>query len=286
MYKLKTQPLGNTEQTKLDALQAQIDSKATFAEKTKRAKSLWNNKNSAVFEPIIQTLITMCLSVKTCNYCEQNEANDIEHIFPKSFFPEKTFRWENYLLACKQCNSGYKLDKCFVIDSNDNILSVERGTKPSHTTMAFVDPRTENPNDFFILNTRTWTFEIKDKLTKKNQHKAERTLEILQLNNRDYLIEGRKSTANRLYNLLDRLARINHAQSVEEIEEILSPDEDMIDTSLSIEVIKQKHLKQTRKVITEQMPHPSVWYAIKMISSKVHPKWKVIFDAIPELSYW
>lgn len=53
MYKLTTQPLGNTEQTKLDALQAQIDSETTFTEKTKRAKSLWNNKNSAMFEPII-----------------------------------------------------------------------------------------------------------------------------------------------------------------------------------------------------------------------------------------
>lgn len=61
MYKLKTQPLGNTEQTKLDALQAQIDSKATFAEKTKRAKSLWNE----VQDLRIQQWLLLTLEPKT-----------------------------------------------------------------------------------------------------------------------------------------------------------------------------------------------------------------------------
>ncbi len=30
----------------------------------------------------------MNISKGICNYCEQNESNDIEHINPKSFFPE------------------------------------------------------------------------------------------------------------------------------------------------------------------------------------------------------
>ena len=207
-------------------MQQKVNNEASFAAKVKKAQTLWDNKSSAqegkkAFEAVTQILSEMCLSVKTCNYCEQNEANDIEHIFPKSFFPEKAFVWENYLLACKQCNSGYKLDKCFVIDDEDNIISVERGTEPAHETMAFIDPRTEDPNDFLLLNTQTWTFEIKDNLSKTNQYKAEKTLEILQLNHRDYLKEGRKTTANRLYNLLERLARISEAQTIPEIEKIL-----------------------------------------------------------------
>ncbi|MFO1234889.1 MAG: HNH endonuclease domain-containing protein [Rivihabitans pingtungensis] len=50
-----------------------------------------------------------------CCYCEQNEeATDIEHILPKSLFPQQTFVADNYLLACKTCNTGHKLDKMAV----------------------------------------------------------------------------------------------------------------------------------------------------------------------------
>ncbi len=290
MYKLNEKTLENAQQSKLDSLQQKVNHETSFSAKVSKAQTLWDSKSSSqegkkVFEVITQTLSEMCLSVKTCNYCEQNEANDIEHIFPKSFFPEKAFIWENYLLACKQCNSGYKLDKCFVIDDKDNIIFVERGTEPAHKTMAFIDPRTEDPNHFLLLNTQTWTFEIKDSLSKTNQHKAEKTLEILQLNDRDYLKEGRKSTANRLYNLLERLARINEAQSIQEIENILAPDDDIIDTSLSIQEIKEKALIQMQKVV-QSTSHPSVWYAIKSVSSKVNPKWKRIFDVLPMLNNW
>ena len=290
MYKINQKNLGGTQQSKLDSLQQKINNEVSFTAKVNRAQALWGNKSSAqegrqAFEEITQTLSDMCLSVKTCNYCEQNEANDIEHILPKSFFPEKAFVWENYLLACKQCNSGYKLDKCFVIDDDDNLFLVERGTEPAHKTMAFINPRTEDPNDFLLLNTQTWTFEINSNLTQTNQHKAEKTLEILQLNSRDYLKAGRKTTANRLYNLLERLARINEAQSIAEIEAILAPDDDIIDKSLDIQKIKEKALTQVKKIV-QATSHPSVWYAIKIVSRNVSPKWQYIFNAIPELETW
>lgn len=49
-----------------------------------------------------------------CMYCESKVSatsyGDIEHIKPKSIFPDLEFNWENLGYACARCN-GYKSDK-------------------------------------------------------------------------------------------------------------------------------------------------------------------------------
>lgn len=49
-----------------------------------------------------------------CAYCESKVKHihhgDIEHIFPKSLAPEKSFEWENLTIACEICNQN-KSDK-------------------------------------------------------------------------------------------------------------------------------------------------------------------------------
>ena len=47
---------------------------------------------------------------KYCSYCERpgyRSALDVEHILPKAIakFEHLSFRWDNFLLACKNCNS-------------------------------------------------------------------------------------------------------------------------------------------------------------------------------------
>ena len=42
-----------------------------------------------------------------CSYCERsgyNSALDVEHINDKDTHPEQKFNWNNFLLACKNCN--------------------------------------------------------------------------------------------------------------------------------------------------------------------------------------
>lgn len=43
-----------------------------------------------------------------CSYCERwiASAIEVEHILPKKSNPSRKFRWINFLLACKNCNSG------------------------------------------------------------------------------------------------------------------------------------------------------------------------------------
>lgn len=43
-----------------------------------------------------------------CSYCERwiASAIEVEHIQPKKPNPSQKFRWNNFLLACKNCNTG------------------------------------------------------------------------------------------------------------------------------------------------------------------------------------
>jgi 5-methylcytosine-specific restriction endonuclease McrA len=41
-----------------------------------------------------------------CAYCEQTAPRTIEHVFPKTGYPARMFRWNNFLPVCRNCNSN------------------------------------------------------------------------------------------------------------------------------------------------------------------------------------
>ena len=291
MLPIKPKELSSGPDSVLADLQAIIDSEPDFIQRVDKAKQLWKSKDKkhaqkVGFDEIREQLKSMCVAIEVCNYCEANEATDIEHIYPKSFFPEVCFKWDNYILACKTCNSGYKLDKCFVLEPNGELLEVKRGTEPKYKTVAFINQRVENPNDFMILNTEVWQFEPLPNLCPADLHKTEKTIEILELNIRDALIEGRKSEAKNYYNYLQRLANIVSSKNFDELENYLSPYEDKIDKNSDLDSVKQSLKESYRIHITTRMRHPAVWFAIKLISSRTNQKWKKLFEQVPEALNW
>lgn len=295
MLQLSERTLESAEQAKLDALQAKVNTEKSFQKKVDKAQTLWNSKGDKEgkdkFATIKTLLIEMCVGVEICNYCEGNEANDIEHIYPKSFFPEHTFVWENYLLACKQCNTGYKLDKCYVMDSDGNVYETEREKEPSHKHIAMINPRIEDPNHFLWFNLRNWEFDVRDDLNIFDKNKAEKTLIILGLNTRQYLIEARKTAYNEYYNIMDRLRRIKKARNFDEIKDALNPAQDDIlmslgfDNNTPINEI-QDTIEQSVRDSIKKYRHPSVWKAIQTIESRISPKWQAIFACVPTALHW
>ncbi len=289
MLQLENRDLPDDIQNVLTGLQQKVNNAPDFAAKVKEAQTLWKTKGSTggkkAFKKIAEELAGMCVYVNVCNYCEQNEANDIEHIYPKSFFPSHTLDWNNYILACKQCNTAFKLDKCFVIDSEGKVNEVKRGQEPLHSTVAIINPRTDNPLHFMWLNTQTRKFDIQDNLSKKDFNIADKTLNILQLNERDLLIEDRKNSAIYYYERMKTLVEILEADSINDIENALSPYENEIDKTLTMQEIKNQ-IKGNFKTHVNRFKHPSVWYSIKKIESVATPRWKEIFDKIPEARNW
>ena len=290
MLQLVSKDLAPDVQSVLNDLQSKIDSQPSFEDKTAKAQSQWQAKTSTptkknAFSEITKALIDMCVYVNACNYCEHNESNDIEHIYPKAFFPENTFVWSNYMRACKQCNSGYKLDKCFVLDENDDIIEIKRNTQPQHKTIAFINPRTEDPNKFMLLNLASYKFQLIPGLSKRDKHKADKTLEILELDNRAILLTARKNAAIYYYQRFELLTKLLDTNSIAEMEHLLTPHDDLIDKTLTLGQLKDSYVISFKKDIST-FQHPSVWYAIKTIESKTNPKWQVLFKQIPEALDW
>jgi uncharacterized protein (TIGR02646 family) len=289
MIQLASKELKSELQKVLDELQAVIDSEPTFSEKQKIVKTLWGNKGNAknkrAFEVIKSELFALCINVGICNYCEQNEANDIEHVFPKSFFPKYTFSWQNYILACKQCNSAYKLDRCAII-VEDTLKELARGEEPENDNYAFINPRIEDPNNYMVYNSKTFQFDILPHLSQTEKWRADNTIDVLKLNTRDTLKVSRKNSYKHYYEILSRLTKILESKNIEALKNNLNPIEDRFDFSKPIDELKLDIINSYKNYVTKYQ-HPSVWYSIKLIESKSNSYWQALFQNLPnEVLSW
>jgi hypothetical protein len=102
----------------LSEKQLWIDDIDSYADRVKKGQALWKSKSSTSkdYEIIKATLSRMCVGKKKCNYCEDSAADEVEHIQPKSIYPDLTFVWANYLYALGPLN-GLKNDAYAVLDT-------------------------------------------------------------------------------------------------------------------------------------------------------------------------
>ena len=155
----------------------------------------YNRRRNRVFNVVRRTLEGMCFGVQRCGYCEDSVGDEIEHIRPKNLYPERTFVWENYLLACGGCNRA-KGDNFSVLDGGGDLVNVarRRGTpirRPAPGTPALIDPRREDPLAFLALEIEdTFLFLPRDDLRGADERRAEYTIGLLKLN-RDVLSRAR-----------------------------------------------------------------------------------------------
>jgi uncharacterized protein (TIGR02646 family) len=125
-----------------------------------------------------------------CFYCEDSRGNDIDHFWPKSVYPNKCFRWDNFLLACSSCN-GCKGNQ-FPLDGAGLPL--------------LIDPTVEDPWDFLFLEATTGQVVAKvDPGTALPNVRGQTTCDpkILPLNI-ESVTEGRVRVARRLARLVER----------------------------------------------------------------------------------
>ena len=209
MLKIGDGRLPDIHQVKLIEYQNDVDEKCSYPEQVEAAKTLFksrNRKENRTFAAVRKELAYLCSGSRRCMYCEDSVADEVEHFRPKDLYPEVVFAWMNYLYACGPCN-GRKSNKFVVIDGTGKLVDVTRPHKapvvrPTSGDAALIDPRRENPLDFLMLDLRD-TFEfspIADAGT-QDYERASYTIEVLGLNDRDYLVRARK-TAFRNYRAL------------------------------------------------------------------------------------
>lgn len=119
-------------------------------------------------------------SFEKCIYCESKVAavyfGDVEHIKPKSKFPDLKFDWDNLGYVCAKCNN-VKSDKW------DNELP-------------FINPYTENPDEF-LCSTGHFIYHL---VGNKRGEITEKEIDL----NRVELIEMRKERIDAIRTLADK----------------------------------------------------------------------------------
>ena len=280
-------------QNHLNARQADIDNKAPFDVKAERAGSLWGSKTGSqagnrAFTEIKTTLISMCIGVEICNYCEQSEASDIEHILPKSLFPEQAFKWTNYLLACKKCNTTHKLDAMYIFDpaNSANTIWVNRGTKPTTPDFAFIQPRQEDPMDWMQLSFKDFLFYARPPHAPGTRGfvKVERTLEILELNNRPNLVKYRTEAFGNYKRLLREYVAVKNATTHQELEDAVTGDPAV--NHLASFVSEQKRIIDAIKNSILTGEHFTVWREMIRQQQSLPYRFQQLFLQAPEALSW
>ena len=160
MIALANKTLSESAQQALESYQAEIDRKPTYPERVTEAKRIWpSRKQNRPFREVKSTLTAMCSGARRCCYCEDSMADEIEHIWPKDFYPDKTFVWENYLYACGPCNGPKGNQFALFEDVSVNLTILEHPkeappVEPPSGEPVLIDPRKENPMDFLWLDVR------------------------------------------------------------------------------------------------------------------------------------
>lgn len=293
--KLRPSSIKKTTLRHLQERQNDINLAADFAAKVKKAKSFWDRKKQLkaglpAFEDILNVLLKIAPAHGSCVYCERNEATDIEHIFPKSAYPELAFVWKNYLPACSNCNSNYKRNRFAVFSprgSNQIVrfaFNKNNSVSPPNKDAAFINPRTENPMDFLelIFVADEYIFLPQHDLAKNGRKwlKADITIEIIGLN-RNGLPEARFAAAQNFQNQLRRFLIISRAASFAELKSAIAANFPVVDETRHFEQEKSRVLAAVESFIRTKIFHPTVFKEMVRQKDK-HSDFLTLFNDLPE----
>jgi uncharacterized protein (TIGR02646 family) len=263
---------------KLHELQKQVDTTEDFQEQIKKAKKLFaerNRKGNKVFDEIKLKLTEMCSGARRCIYCEDSMSDEIEHILPKSLYPNKCFSWDNYLYICGICNT--QKNNKFAVFQKDNVtISIINSqkdknslTSPPEGKPVLINPRVEDAMEFCMLDlSGTFKFIIIVPPNTPSYKRANYTFnEILKLNNQREAL--RQARANAYGNYKARFYEYAHQKQKDARPEKLA--------------------KMIHGIKTES--HPTVWKEMQRyhklnILSKIDQELDELFINSPEALNW
>lgn len=269
MIRLPDVPLPASTQRQLSQLQLKIDTIMDFAVKVSTAKTKFtqhNRPNDPIFRQVRASLAIMCSGARRCGYCEDSGADEVEHIKPKSLYPELTFVWENYLYACGPCNGPKNNQFAVFSDATGLFTEVTRRKgdpliAPESGAPVLIDPRTEDALEYMELDlVDTFYFLPIGAPDSRDYQRAEYTITVLRLNERDILPTARKeafcSYRARLVEYIRERDRGVPAEQLNTLVEAL-----------------------------QRMGHPTVWIEMKR-QQRLIPSLKALFDIAPEALNW
>ncbi|HET7230722.1 MAG TPA: hypothetical protein VFJ16_12010 [Longimicrobium sp.] len=211
MIQLHDPGLPADEAEQLRKLQDDIDAIPDYAARVQQAKEKFKRRNTAndpLFRVVRQTLARMCHGPVRCGYCEDSAADEVEHVRPKDLYPEVAFEWTNYLYACGPCN-GPKNNRFAVFSRGTGAyVEVTRRSRqpvvpPEPGDPVLINPRLEDPLQYLEIDLLdTFYFLPVADAGSPEHRRAEYTIEVLRLNDRDFLVVARRAAYGHYLRLL------------------------------------------------------------------------------------
>ena len=189
-----------------------------------------------------------------------------EHIKPKDLYPDLVFTWQNYIYACGPCNGPknnkfrvFHLRTGAVIDISRKVGAPVR--KPPRGDPLLIDPRREDPLQFLELEMEaTFFFLPRLGLAKRDLARAEYTIELLHLNDRDLSPRARRNAfGSYRARLIEYEKKKRHGTAATVLQNLAN---DLLQT-----------------------PHPTVWAEMKRQRND-HLELKQLFQQVPEALNW
>ena len=266
MIRIPDKSLPDDAALKLAEYQAEVDAVGAYADRVVLGKENFDSRRrDATFQTIRSTLTSMCNRTRRCMYCEDSVADEVEHIRPQDLYPEVVFVWDNYLYACGSCN-GRKNNQFIVTTAIGQLINVTRQRNaevkpPLDGQAAFINPRFENPLDYFQLDLiDTFYFQPLAPVGTVEHARAHWTIEILKLNERDQLIAARREAFDSYF---ARVIAYDDARKKGASEDDLQLKTDSL----------------------RQMGHPTVWAEMKRQRDRV-TELQDLFQRVPEALNW
>ena len=262
----------------LQRLQKSVDRLVTYAEQVAKAETVWisgrgSKASKSAFTKIRETLSTMCIGPVRCSYCEDSGATDIEHIFPKSLFPERAFLWGNYLYACSGCN-GPKSNQ-FGYLFQGGVVEFKRVKNaalvpPPAGISALIDPRLEHPTRLLDLDlggvaadgtviSGTFMFLAKSGISAMEKCRAEFTINTLGLNREIVRVARKNAFGGFRARLREYVQELNQAAVPEALERLRSEIIGTPHLTVFFEMRRQRNLLPEIDQIFAAAPDTVAW---------------------------
>ncbi len=255
---------------RLDEWQQQVDGEPGYQERVVRAEREWpqrNTRSNSTFHEIKALLTQMCCGGRRCMYCEDSLAHEIEHIWPKSLYPEHVFSWLNFLYACGACNRVKKNDFAVFVQAQGASRPMRVGrprgapvTPPPSGAPVFIDPRHEDPMAFLRLDLHN-TFRLvpAPDLSPLDRERAEYTRRVLPLNSDPLVKQRRDAYGHYRARLSEYIQRRNQGAS-------------------------PARLRPMRQALL-RLAHPTVWREMQR-QHMLLPELGTLFSTAPEALDW